>query len=270
MAWCAGRPPGMSPGITVPVADGPRTVHDPQSGAPVGVEHMGGSERAIGAHCIISCVWAPPRLTAALDRARVRLLADGAARAAMVIGSVARGVASDASDVDLLVVANATATTASAENSTTMCSSRSFRNQPTPGAHACAALVRDGCGRSLTAALFDDGVLGSLVVEASEMLRTFRTPADVKAELATNLWHARAKLERALHSDDEPTLLTSPGCAFPTSRRAARHQRPAHGARLSASRDPSGAPPGLCRLASLGHHLARQPTGLPGDGEVPR
>ncbi len=50
--------------------------------------------------------------------------------------------------------------------------------------------------------LFDDGALHSLIEEAAALLTRFVTSDEVKAELATNLWHSRAKLERAVSSGD--------------------------------------------------------------------
>jgi hypothetical protein len=135
----------------------------------------------------------------------------------MVIGSIARGTANDASDVDVLVVKN------------DGCDS-SFRRKVDGGVLVEIVSMPAGAWRTHLASarprwiwaltdggaiLFDDGELGVLVAEAAQVLRTFRTPADVRAEVATNLWHARAKLERALLSDDAATMAYVAGLCLP-------------------------------------------------------
>lgn len=148
----------------------------------------------------------------------------------MVIGSMARGDANDASDVDVLVV------TGDAGDS-------SFRRQldgdvlieivskPASSWRAHLASTHPRWIWALTDGgdvLFDDGILAALVGEAFQVLRAFRTPADVKAELATNLWHARAKLERALLSGDDATMAYVAGLCVPDILDAllAVHDRP--------------------------------------------
>lgn len=63
--------------------------------------------------------------------------------------------------------------------------------------------------------LFDDGALHGLIAEATALLRSFVTSDEVKAELATNLWHARAKLQRAASSEDPRIAAYGAGLAVP-------------------------------------------------------
>lgn len=50
--------------------------------------------------------------------------------------------------------------------------------------------------------LFDDGSVASLRAKGEEVLAGYETPAEVKAELATILWHSQGKLERAARSKE--------------------------------------------------------------------
>ena len=50
--------------------------------------------------------------------------------------------------------------------------------------------------------LFDDGVIAYLRSVAEAVSRDFNTPLEVRQELATLLWHGRAKAARAAASDD--------------------------------------------------------------------
>lgn len=50
--------------------------------------------------------------------------------------------------------------------------------------------------------LFDDGSVASLKARSEDVLARYVTPAEVKTELATMLWHSRAKLQRAALSKE--------------------------------------------------------------------
>ena len=152
------------------------------------------------------------------------------ARGAMIIGSLARGTALEASDLDVLVVA--------ADDD-----AASFRRELY--AHRLVEIV----SKSLAAwrthltnqrprwvwsladggeVLFDDGALHGLIEEAAAVLTEFVTSDEVKAELATNLWHLRAKLERAVSSGDPQIAAYFAGLAVPDVLDAflALHNRP--------------------------------------------
>ncbi len=76
--------------------------------------------------------------------------------------------------------------------------------------------------------LFDDGALQGLIEEAAVLLAGFVTSDEVKAELATNLWHSRTKLERAVSSGDPHVAAYVAGLAVPDVLDAllALHDRP--------------------------------------------
>jgi hypothetical protein len=83
--------------------------------------------------------------------------------------------------------------------------------------------------------LFDDGALHGLIEEARTLLNRFVTPDEVKAELATNLWHSRAKLERAVSSKDPQIAAYVAGLAVPDLLDClfALHNRRAYPARIA-------------------------------------
>ncbi len=74
----------------------------------------------------------------------------------------------------------------------------------------------------------DDGAVHGLIEEAAAFLTQFVTSDEVKAELATNLWHSRTKLERAVSSDDPHVAAYVGGLAVPDLLDAllALHNRP--------------------------------------------
>lgn len=126
------------------------------------------------------------------------------ARGAMVIGSHALGRALDASDLDVLVVVE------DGEDSTFRRELYGQRlvetiSKSLPAWRAKLADQRPRWVWALTdggEVLFDDGAVQGLIEEAAALLDAFVTSDEVKAELATNLWHSRAKLERAVCSGD--------------------------------------------------------------------
>lgn len=158
-----------------------------------------------------------------------RLVTDKA-RGAMVVGSYARGVARAASDLDLLVVA---ADDGPSSFRRQLCGHRLVetisKSLPTWQAHLAHQRPRwvwaftDG-----GEVLFDDGAVHGLIQEATARLDSFVTSDEVKAELATNLWHAQAKLERAVFSEDPQTAACAAAHAVPDVLDAllALHDRP--------------------------------------------
>jgi predicted nucleotidyltransferase len=132
------------------------------------------------------------------------LQAEGAL-GALVIGSAARGTATESSDVDVLVVDS-------------QGSGRERFERTLYGDVLVEVVARDEPGwrqhlRSVRPrwvyafldrgdVLFDDGSVARLCALSAEVYRTFVTPDEVKRELATLLWHGRAKVERAALSND--------------------------------------------------------------------
>lgn len=167
----------------------------------------------------------PPELVEVHQRLRA-----GGARGAMVFGSLARGVALGSSDLDVLVVVGDD-------------DAPSFRRElyghrlvetvskPLPEWHTHLTDQRPRWVWALTdggEVLFDDGAVRHLIEEATALLRVFVTSDEVRAELATNLWHARAKLQRAESSGDPQIAAYAAGQAVPDALDAllALHNRP--------------------------------------------
>ena len=167
----------------------------------------------------------PPELL----KVRERLL-DENARGAMIIGSVARKTALEASDLDVLVVA-ADDDPASFRRElhgdqlveTVSKSLAGWQSHLTNQRPRWVWALTDG-----GEVLFDDGALQGLIEKAEVLLAGFVTSDEVKAELATNLWHSRAKLERAVSSGDPHVAACVAGLAVPDVLDAllALHNRP--------------------------------------------
>ena len=177
----------------------------------------------------ISQDWQVRQQPQELLQARQRLVMEKA-RGAMIIGSVGRGTALEASDLDVLVVA--------ADDD-----AASFRRE-LYGHRLVETVSKSLAGwRTLLTnrrprwvwalteggeVLFDDGALHGLIEEAAALLTHFVSSEEVKAELATNLWHSRAKLERAVSSADPHIAAYAAGLAAPDVLDAlfALHNRP--------------------------------------------
>ena len=130
-------------------------------------------------------------------------------RAAMVIGSVARGTALRQSDLDVLAVDDE----ATPERSRFERVVHGERLVEVMTKTRAAWLDHIGGRRPRYVysfldggeVLFDDGSLVELQRVAQERLDTFVTHPEVLSELATILWHSSTKLERAAGSQDPRT-----------------------------------------------------------------
>ena len=125
--------------------------------------------------------------------------------ALILVGSVARGEEQDASDVDLLAV--------SAGDATDSLSSRLLRNgylvEIWAKTEAAWAQRFESARPMWTYAflegdvVYDTGPAARLRAAAQQAYAGYRTPAEVRQELATSLSHGRPKLQRALRADAE-------------------------------------------------------------------
>jgi predicted nucleotidyltransferase len=131
-----------------------------------------------------------------------RLRVEGAL-GALVIGSAARGTATEVSDLDVLVVDSRGSGRPGFERTLYggVLVEVAAKDEPEWRQHLSGARPRwvyaflDGGD-----VLFDDGSVARLRALSDEVYRTFVTPDEVKQE--TLLWHGRAKVERAALSSD--------------------------------------------------------------------
>jgi predicted nucleotidyltransferase len=134
-----------------------------------------------------------------------RLQAEGAL-GALVIGSVARGTATDSSDFDVLVVEREGSGRAAFERTLYGDVLAEIVSKDEHGWRAHLRSLRPRwvyAFRDGGEVLFDDdGCVARLQVLSETVYREFVTPDEVKQELATLLWHGRAKVERAASSTD--------------------------------------------------------------------
>lgn len=127
-------------------------------------------------------------------------LRDEGSRAAVLIGSVGRGTATEHSDVDVLVVACDGSPRPPFER--TMYGTRLVeivaRTYEVWLAHLDSARPR-WLYAFLDAGpiMFDDGSFASLRAKTDDVFIVYETPVEARAEMATILWHSQAKLERA-------------------------------------------------------------------------
>lgn len=172
-------------------------------------------DRCTSDHALATAAVTP--VAAVIAELAIQLRAEGA-RAAVVIGSVAQGVATDHSDVDLLVIAQAESTRPPFERTvlgTRLVEIVSKTNE------AWLAHLESARPRWLYAlldpgpVLFDDGSVVSLRARSEEVFVRYETPAEVKIELATILWHSQAKLERAALSEDPRSASYWAGIVLP-------------------------------------------------------
>lgn len=127
-------------------------------------------------------------------------LRDEGLRAAVLIGSVGRGTATEHSDVDVLVVACDGSPRPPFER--TMYGTRLVEivamTYEAWLAHLDSARPRWMYAfLDAGAIMFDDGSFASLRARSEDVLTSYETPVEIRAELATMLWHSQAKLERA-------------------------------------------------------------------------
>ncbi|MHB1533761.1 MAG: nucleotidyltransferase domain-containing protein [Acidimicrobiales bacterium] len=134
-----------------------------------------------------------------------RLAAEGAV-GVVIIGSVARRTATDDSDLDLLAVVEPGAEVSSLSRKIehevlveVAAKTEADWVQHLQGSRPrwVYALLDGG------QVLVDDGTVRRLRSMAERVLATFVTPVEVRAEIATMLWHGRAKAYRALSSGDD-------------------------------------------------------------------
>ena len=138
-----------------------------------------------------------------LDQVTGALRADGA-RGAAVIGSVARRIAGPESDLDVLAV---TADGVPASFTRTLHVDLLVEVVAKTEAKWIEHLQSERprwvyAFRDLGDVFFDDGSVARLRELSDAVYRDFRTPVEVRRELATMLWHGREKLARAAASPD--------------------------------------------------------------------
>jgi hypothetical protein len=132
------------------------------------------------------------------------LQAEGA-RGALLIGSTARRTATAASDCDILVVRSEDSARPDFERSLHGDVLVEIVAKDEPGWCEHLRGLRPRWVYSFLdggEVLFDDGSVARLLALSEEVFRTFVTPDEVRQELATLLWHGRAKVERAALSSD--------------------------------------------------------------------
>jgi hypothetical protein len=125
--------------------------------------------------------------------------------AVLVVGSVARGEQLDISDVDLLAVSTGDATDSP--------SSRMLRDGSLVeiwGKTEAAWAQRFGSARPMWTyafleadVVYDTGPAARLRAAAQRAYAGYRTPEEVRQELAVSLWHGRPKLQRAVRAGGE-------------------------------------------------------------------
>ena len=181
-------------------------------------------------------------------------LHDPGAVGAMVIGSAARNVATDDSDLDLLAVPGPDAHQPPfprlVEQETLVevvakTEAQWVQHLESARPRWIYALLDGGD------VLVDDATVRRLQSLAAEVFARFVTPADVRSEIAALLWHGRVKTARAASSGDDPAAAFSAALLLPDLMDGllALHNRPSV--------------PGASRLEVLaGVHLGRRDSEL--------